>query len=73
MKVLIIIGCIILYFVIGAFCVAKFSEDFLGEPISIEYDAAMCGGLSIIWPVFMLMYLCFKIVILFSRKIENGR
>ena len=72
MEVLIIIFCLIAYYVIGAFCVAKFSEDFMNIKIDPKEDKVMLGGLTQIWPMFMLLYLCSKVVILI-RSGKNGR
>lgn len=69
--IIIIILCIIAYFVIGAFLVSRFVEDFFGFPIDFEFSP-MTGGFASVWPIFLLLYGCQKLVAFFKTK-QNGR
>ena len=70
MKVLIIILCIVAYLVIGTFCIAKTVEDFMGVPIDFKKDAFLLGWFTMIWPLFILLYLLSRIVrfLYFKKK-----
>lgn len=70
---LIIIICIIAYFVIGAFCVSKYADDFIGFHIDDDSEIVIYGALTLVWPVFMLLYVCGIIVGFFKFKNKDGR